>query len=227
MRPHQGAPDGHSLHCGPGLPRQPSGSLFTTHSIFVSGSTRSCLRFRIWIQAFVVSSLTTDALEGGEVPPFPLQGAQPATASLTPKKMPASMAFVTHSNRPQPLWQPPPIACLTASGAASRFSCRLMHPWPPESMHGRRIHPLWTFPGSFLKETTTFCTQTGSHLHPNHILQPKTSPSPSRLCNSRFPDPSKQNSAFLGLFVVMVHQYSPAPAPKNPISAYQSVKATT
>ena len=29
------------------------------------------------------------------------------------------MAFVTDSNRPQPLWQPPPTACLTASGAAS------------------------------------------------------------------------------------------------------------
>ena len=32
--------------------------------------------------------------------------------------MPASTAFVTDSNRPQPLWQPPPTACLTASGAA-------------------------------------------------------------------------------------------------------------
>ena len=29
------------------------------------------------------------------------------------------MAFVTDSNRPQPLGQPPPTACLTASGAAS------------------------------------------------------------------------------------------------------------
>ena len=29
------------------------------------------------------------------------------------------MAFATNSNRPQPLWQPPPTACLTASGAAS------------------------------------------------------------------------------------------------------------
>ena len=32
--------------------------------------------------------------------------------------MPGS-AFVTDSNCPQPLWQPPPTACLTASGAAS------------------------------------------------------------------------------------------------------------
>ena len=29
------------------------------------------------------------------------------------------MAFLTDSNRPQPLWQPPPTACLTAYGAAS------------------------------------------------------------------------------------------------------------
>ena len=28
------------------------------------------------------------------------------------------MGFVTDSNRPKPLWQPPPTACLTASGAA-------------------------------------------------------------------------------------------------------------
>ena len=43
------------------------------------------------------------------------------------------MAFVTDSNRPQPLWQPPPTACLTASGAASEVPSLLMHPWgtPP------------------------------------------------------------------------------------------------
>ena len=33
--------------------------------------------------------------------------------------MPASKAFVTDSNRPQPPWQPPPTACLTAAGATS------------------------------------------------------------------------------------------------------------
>ena len=42
--------------------------------------------------------------------------------------MPASMAFVTDSNRPQPLWQPPPTACLTASGAASEAPSLRMHP---------------------------------------------------------------------------------------------------
>ena len=38
------------------------------------------------------------------------------------------MAFVTDSNRPQPLWHPPP----TASGAASEVPCLLMHRccWP-------------------------------------------------------------------------------------------------
>ena len=35
------------------------------------------------------------------------------------------MAVVTDSNRPQPLWQPPPTACLTASAASSLP----MHPW--------------------------------------------------------------------------------------------------
>ena len=39
------------------------------------------------------------------------------------------MAFVTDSNRPQPLWQPPPTACLTASGAASEVASLLLHPW--------------------------------------------------------------------------------------------------
>ena len=38
------------------------------------------------------------------------------------------MAFITDSNRPQPLWQPPPTACLTASGAASEAPSLLMHP---------------------------------------------------------------------------------------------------
>ena len=42
--------------------------------------------------------------------------------------MPASVAFATDSNRPQPLWQPPPT-CLTTSGAASAVSSLLMHPW--------------------------------------------------------------------------------------------------
>ena len=39
------------------------------------------------------------------------------------------MAFVTDSTRPQPLWQPPPTACLTASGAASEAPSLPMHLW--------------------------------------------------------------------------------------------------
>ena len=71
-----------------------------------------------------------DALEGGGGGhPSPLQG--PAYAQpLSPERLvPVSMAFVTDSNRPQPLWQPPPTACLTASGAASEAPSLLMHLW--------------------------------------------------------------------------------------------------
>ena len=43
----------------------------------------------------------------------PLHGPQPPT--LTRPQLPTSMAFVTDSNRPQPLWQPPPTAQFTTS----------------------------------------------------------------------------------------------------------------
>ena len=58
-----------------------------------------------------------DALEGGTPPPPPGSPAyaQPMSPS---RQVPASMAFLTDSNHPQTLWQPPPTACLTASGAA-------------------------------------------------------------------------------------------------------------
>ena len=39
------------------------------------------------------------------------------------------MALVTDSDRPQPLWQLPPTACLGASGAASEVPSLLMQPW--------------------------------------------------------------------------------------------------
>ena len=38
------------------------------------------------------------------------------------------MAFVTECNRPQPFWQPPPTAYLTAFGAASEGPSHSMHP---------------------------------------------------------------------------------------------------
>ena len=55
---------------------------------------------------------------GGTPPPPP---GRPAYAQpLSPcHQVPASMAFVTDSYRPQPLWQRPPTACPMASGAAS------------------------------------------------------------------------------------------------------------
>ena len=63
-------------------------------------------------------------------------------ATVPPKRqVPGSAAFVTDSTRPQPLWQPPPTACLTAFEAPSL----LMHPPPPPLMDpecfGRRNPP--------------------------------------------------------------------------------------
>ena len=43
--------------------------------------------------------------------------------------MPAWTAPVNDSNRPQPLWQPPPTACLTVSRAVSEVPSLLTHPW--------------------------------------------------------------------------------------------------
>ena len=51
------------------------------------------------------------------------------------------MAFAPDSNRPQPLWQPPPTAYLTASGAASEVPSLRMHPWrgPLRDGRGHRV----------------------------------------------------------------------------------------
>ena len=68
--------------------------------------------------------------------------------SLPPQRqVRASMAFASASNRPQPLWQPPPTACLTASGAASEVPSLLMHPWgaPPRLDSPRPETPLPPF----------------------------------------------------------------------------------
>ena len=67
---------------------------------------------------------------GAGNPPLPAPGRPAHAQPLSPcSQVPASMAFVTDNNRPQPLWQPPPTACLTASGAASEVPSLLMHPW--------------------------------------------------------------------------------------------------
>ena len=55
-----------------------------------------------------------------------LQGAQPTPSSVS---LTASASLNSDSNRPQPFWQPPPTACLTAAGAASGALSLLMHPW--------------------------------------------------------------------------------------------------
>ena len=53
-------------------------------------------------------------------PPPPHPGRPAYTQPLSPRRQgPGSIAFVTNSNRPQSLWQPPPTACLAAAGATS------------------------------------------------------------------------------------------------------------
>ena len=52
-----------------------------------------------------------------------------ATVSLT-----VSATLNADSNRPQPLWQPPPTACLPVPGAASGVPSLLMHPWPAQEL---------------------------------------------------------------------------------------------
>ena len=79
----------------------------------------------------------------GDPPPPP---GRPAYAQpLSPRRqVQVSMAFVTDSNRPQ-LWQPPPTACLTASGAASEVPYLLRHPCPrPSDLHSPPPPPLPT-----------------------------------------------------------------------------------
>ena len=69
--------------------------------------------------------------KGGYPPPPPPPGRPACAQPLSPQRhVPASVAFVSDSNRPQPLWQPPPTACLSASGAASEAPSLLMHPCP-------------------------------------------------------------------------------------------------
>ena len=71
---------------------------------------------------------------GGCTPPPTLPGRPAYAYLLFPwRQVPGSMALVTDSNRPQPLWQSPPIAYLTASAAASELPSLLMHPW--SSLH--------------------------------------------------------------------------------------------
>ena len=70
---------------------------------------------------------------GGEVTPLPHPGLPAYAQPLSRRRqVPASVAFVTDSNRPQPLRQPPTTACLTASGAVVH-----LYLWG----HGRHLGP--------------------------------------------------------------------------------------
>ena len=55
--------------------------------------------------------------------------------------MPPSMAFAAHSNRPQPLWQPPATAHRTAAAAAPEASLLPRHPCSalPTPVHCRQV----------------------------------------------------------------------------------------
>ena len=64
---------------------------------------------------------------------------------MPPRRDALERGGVTDSNRPQPLWQPPPTACLTASGAASEAPPLLTHPPPPNH---RFDTPMRTVPPS-------------------------------------------------------------------------------
>ena len=74
---------------------------------------------------------------GGGTPPPPFGAPSRCPATVTQRQVPASMAFVTDRNRPQPLWQPPPTACLAASGAAPEALSLPMHHWEGPKLRSR------------------------------------------------------------------------------------------
>ena len=72
---------------------------------------------------------TRDAWEGGGVTPPPPSREPCLCPAAVPLTASASLnGICNRRNRPQPLRQPPPTACLTASGAASEVPSLLMHP---------------------------------------------------------------------------------------------------
>ena len=86
--------------------------------------------------------------------------------------MPASMAFVNDSNRPQPLWQPPPTACLTASGAASEVPSLLMHP----SVHPAAFSPLPSSDRPLLLSNQSSTLMVGGVPRPPKVCAPTPRP---------------------------------------------------
>ena len=86
--------------------------------------------------------------------PSPLQAAQPMPSHCPPDgKCQREWHFVTDSNRPQPVRQPPPTACLTAFGAASECLPVQYIPAPappprtllPAKHIHVQVHPTWSW----------------------------------------------------------------------------------
>ena len=79
---------------------------------------------------------------GAGIPP-PSRAPSLCPTTVPQRQVPALLAFVTDSNRPQPLWQPPSIACPIASGATPEVPSLLMHPCPQPPLS--RSHPCALF----------------------------------------------------------------------------------
>ena len=94
------------------------------------------------------------------------------------------MAFVTDSNRPQPLWQPP-TACPTASGAVAEASSLLMHPWA-----GLRYPPLRRSTGRRNSVPTPTCTITNGIPSPGYTCARRRNrhPTPAHASTGRRDD---------------------------------------
>ena len=117
------------------------------------------------------------------------------------------MALVTDSDRPQPHWQPPPTACLTASRATSEGPSLLMHPWPPHP-HERRKDIAMDPPPPRNTHPPTHTQMTSIHKHGPHgrqgasyrlcctalnepLWNHRPSPPPPGACDARWRKPSQ------------------------------------
>ena len=132
----------------------------------------------------LVLPMARDALEGGQSPPLP-PGRSACAQPLSPwRQLAASMAFVTDNNRPQPLWQPPPTACLTASGAISAVPSLLMHPMA--------LHQKACWYGLMVASNELEASLVVQSSSPwevavlNRVSPPKVTPTPSLKLNLRF-----------------------------------------
>ena len=95
------------------------------HAVTFSGG--GLCRFQSGAVVAVVVAVAGGWVGGGGAPP---PAGRPADAQPLShwRQAPGSTAFVTDSNRPQPPWQPPPTAGLTASGTASKAPSLLLLP---------------------------------------------------------------------------------------------------